>query len=84
MLASRMTWGSWGCIKVLVAHGNASKERGMASDLRPREIIAVQYNSLTTTMPFGCGWVTVGKASTSTIGTVLDEAVQYYYTAFEI
>ena len=56
----------------------------MASDLRPREIIAVQFNSLATTMPFGCGWVTVGEAGTSTIGTVLGRAVQYYYTAFEI
>ena len=56
----------------------------MASDLRPREIIAVQYNSLVAMMPFGSGWVTVGEASTSTIGTVLDRAIQYYYTAFEV
>ena len=56
----------------------------MASDLRPREIIAVQYNSLATMMPFGSGWVTVGEASTSTIGTVLDRAIPYYYTAFKV
>ena len=58
-------------------HGNASKERGIASDLRPREIIVVQYNSLATMMPFECGWVTVGEAITNTIGTVLDRAIQY-------
>ena len=56
----------------------------MASDLRPREIIAVQYNSLVAMMPFECGWVAVGEASTNTIGTVLDRAIQYYYTAFEV
>ena len=61
-----------------------SKERGMASDLRPREIFAVQHNSLVATMPFECGWVAVGEANTSTISTVLDRAIQYYYTAFEI
>ena len=49
----------------------------MASDLRPREIIDVQYNSLVAMMPFGCGWVTVGEANTSSIGTVLDRAIQY-------
>ena len=65
-------------------HGNTNKERGMASDLRPREIIAVQYNSLVAMMPFECGWVAVGEASTNTIGTVLDRAIQYYYTAFEV
>ena len=56
----------------------------MASDLRPREIIAVQHNSLVAMMPFECGWVAVGEANTSTIGTVLDRVIQYYYTAFEI
>ena len=55
----------------------------MASDLRPREIIAVQHNSLVA-MPFECGWVAVGEANTSSIGTVLDRVIQYYYTAFEI
>ena len=56
----------------------------MASDLRPREIIAVQHNSLVDMMPFECGWVAVGEANTSSIGTVLDRAIQYYYKAFEI
>ena len=65
-------------------HGNASKDRGMASDLRPREIIAVQYNSLATMMPFGCGWATAGEANTNSIDTVLDRAIQYYHTAFEV
>ena len=49
----------------------------MASDLRPGEIIAVQYNSLVAMMPFECGWVAVGEANTNAIGTVLERVLLY-------